>query len=307
MALLAKQTFARRRIHVPDDWNKIFPHTPLAFQQLIAAIPPAERDVPDPPLGPDLLFERHLPLQLFAKQQKELCQTFGDYIDRICSAICAAWDAWISSAKVVTTSYAAGLANGGQVVAPPWAPTIIAQGPNVPWTPAIASAISTCWLQFEASLRFLGAPLFMGNLMIPVPPGGDSMPGIPPPTGPLPLRVACPAQAPILKEQLIALMQAVPPPPPPAPDKPTPSYGPHSDALYEAIADAFAQCFLTWTAATLVDSTQFLLVAVNPSPVPIPRAVGLVPTTTGPFLITPPAPPQVWVPMPHQLPRPSVA
>ena len=52
------------------------------------------------------------------------------------------WEAWQQAVKLTGITYTAGTGMGGQVVGPPFAPTILALGPKAPWTSIIASAVS---------------------------------------------------------------------------------------------------------------------------------------------------------------------
>lgn len=268
MASLAKAAFAQKRLQVPIGWRQ--PRDAVPARQLVDSMAPADRNVPPPPLGPDLLFERALPCRLFTCAQETLSRSYAEFFDGICAATCAAWAAWQQGAQVTATFYAAGLANGGTVAAPPWSPLIVAQGPKVPWTALIASAVDAVWLQHQATLVFAAAPLFMGNLAVPIPPTGDALPGLPGPAGPVPLRVACPGQLPIQKGMLTALLQ---------------DSGAFAAEVFDAYAEAFAQCFTRWSATTVINSSAFLLTCVNPAPVPIPRMVGIAPMTTGPVFV----------------------
>lgn len=304
MALIAKQRFAKENIRLPEGFDRFFPRDVVKQRQFTDAFAPQDRNTPPLVTPPDLLFDRYVPLRAFAEQQAIMCRGYADFIDQICMAISTAWEAWQQSVKLTGVTYTAGVGFGGQIVGTPLAPTIIALGPKAPWTAIIAGAITAMWTQFEQSLRLIGAPLFIGNMSIPVPPGGDAMPGIPGPTGPLPFRVVFPSAVPILKEALVSMMGAAS-----IPTKdsgPSSSLGPHSLVLYESIATAFADSFSQWMNFTMVDSTGFLLLFINPSPVPIPRMAGVCPTTVAPFLITSKLPPVVYVPQTWQIQSMSV-
>lgn len=299
MALMAKQRFAQENIRLPEGFDRFFPRDVVKKRQFTDAFAPQDRNTLPLVSPPDLLFDRFIPLRAFAEQQATMCRGYADFIDQICMAIGVAWETWQQSVKLTGVTYTAGVGLGGQIVGPPFAPTIISLGPKAPWTAIIASAITAMWTQFEQSLRLAGAPLFIGNLSIPIPPGGDAMPGIPGPNGLLPFKVAFPTAAPMVKESLVSLMCGMPVPTPS--EGTASSLGPHSQVVYESIATAFVDSFNQWTAATMVDSTGFLLVFINPSPVPIPRMAGVCPTTVSPFLITPKLPPAVYVPQPWQI------
>lgn len=300
MALIAKQRFAQERICLPESFDKFFRRDIVYKRQFTDAFPAQDRNVQPMIEPPNLLFDRYVPLRAFAEQQATMSRSYADFIDQICSAISAAWEVWQQTAKLTAVTYTAGTAMGGQVIGTPFAPTIIALGPKVPWTTIIANAITALWTQFELSMKLIGAPLFIGNLSIPIPPGGDALPGIPAPSGLLPFKVAFPMCSPILKEALVGLMLSIPAPPI-KPDEPSPSLGPHSKSVYESIATAFVDSFNLWTANTLVNSSAFLLTFINPSPVPIPRMAGICPATIAPFLVTPKLPPSIYTPQPWQI------
>lgn len=299
MALIAKQRFAQERIILPDGFDRFFPRESVKQRQFTDAFLPQDRNVAPLLTPPDLLFDRYVPLRAFAEQQATMSRSYADFIDQICIAISAAWEVWQQTVKMTAVTYTAGTAMGGQIVGPPFAPTIIAMGPKVPWTTIIASAITTMWTQFEMSLRFLGAPLFIGNLSIPIPPGGDAMPGLPAPTGPLPFKIAFPSSAPIVKDALVGLMESIPAPP--LRPGTASSLGPHTRIVYESIASAFVDSFNLWIANTLIESSAFLLVFINPSPVPIPRMAGVCPMTIAPFLLTSALAPPVYAAQPWQM------
>lgn len=301
LALRAKRHFANKRIRIPDGWPDFFPRSGVPLRQFIGSFEAADREVPDPRMGHDLLFERHLPLRAFAHLQEKMSRGYADFLDKICRAIHAAWDTWTQSAKMLGTIYASGMANGGTIQGPPLTPIIAAAGPQVPWTPAIATAVGASFTLWQASLIFAGAPLFLGNLPLPIPPGGDAVPGIPGPTGPPPLKVAFTAQAPIVKQALVAQMRAVPPPPAREGEPPI-TLGPHTDAIYDSVAEAFVTCFSDWTARVQVNPASFLLTFVNPSPAAIPRMAGVAPTTTAPLFIPLPAPPPPLPPLLREAP-----
>lgn len=299
LALIAKQRFAQENIRLPDGFDRFFPRDVVKKRQFTDAFAPQDRNTAPTVAPPDLLFDRYIPLRQFAEQQATMCRGYANFIDQICIAISSAWEAWQQAVKLTGITYTAGTGMGGQVVGPPFAPTILALGPKAPWTSIIASAITAVWTQFEQSLRLIGAPLFIGNLSIPVPPGGDALTGLPGPTGPLPFKAAFPTAMPITKEALVSLMGSAPVPSL-GPGSAS-SLGPHSNVVYESIATAFVDGFNRWTASTMVESSSFLLIFINPSPVPIPRMAGVCPTTVAPFLITPMLPPVVYVPQPWQI------
>lgn len=299
MALIAKQRFAQENICLPEGFDLFFPRDGVRKRQFTDAFAPQDRNTPPTVAPPDLLFDRYIPLRAFAEQQATMSRGYADFIDQICLAIGAAWETWQQTVKLTGVTYTAGTGIGGQIVGPPFAPTIIALGPKVPWTLIIAGAITAVWAQFEQSLRLIGAPLFIGNLSIPIPPGGDALPGIPGPSGPLPFRVVFPTAMPIVKDTLVSLMESSPVPSPSSGS--SSSLGPFSRVVYDSIATAFVDSFNLWMASTLVESTGFLLVFINPSPVPIPRIAGVCPTTVAPFLLTPKLPPTVYVPQPWQV------
>ncbi len=305
MALIAKQRFAQEKICLPEGFDRFFPRDIVYKRQFTDAFPAQDRNVPPTIQPPNLLFDRYVPLRAFAEQQATMSRGYADFIDQICAAISVAWETWQQTVKLTAVAYMAGTAMGGQVIGAPFAPTIIALGPKVPWTAIIANAITTLWTQFELSMKMAGAPLFIGNLSIPIPPGGDALPGLPAPSGPLPFKVAFPMCVPMMKDALVGLMESIPAPPT-NPDKSPSSLGPHSRVVYESIATAFVDSFNLWTAGTLVNSSAFLLTFINPSPVPIPRMAGICPATIAPFLITPKLPPTVYMPQPWQIPSPPI-
>ncbi len=300
MALLAKQRFAKEKICLPDGFDQFFPRDGIRKRQFTDAFPLQERNVPPVIEPPDLLFDRYLPLRAFAEQQATMSRCYAEFIDQICAAISAAWDSWQQTVKLTGVTYTAGTAFGGQIVGAPFSPTIIARGPNSPWTAIIANALTAAWTQFELSLRLVGAPLFIGNMSIPIPPGGDAQPGLPGVSGPVPFKIAFPSAAPILKTALVGLMEAVSPPEA-KPGRPPLSLGPHTKVVYEAIATAVTTSFDLWTASSMVESSSFLLIFMNPSLTPIPRMAGMCPSTIAPFLVTPKLPPTVYTPQPWQI------
>lgn len=275
LAQRTKAALARRGLTVPIQWPQFFPRSNPGMQQFCRALPAGSHDVPPPELGADLLFQRSLPCRHLTQVQESMSRIFAEFIDQICLAISAAWATWAATAKMTGIVYTAGLAMGGVVLGPPWSPTILALGPKFIWTSLIAAALDTVWLQFQSSLTLVGAPLFMGNLMIPIPPGGDLLPGLPPPSGLLPMQVAFPSQLPIQAPMLAALLQ---------------HDGAFASDLFTALSEAFADSCQAWRQSLLINSCAFLITCLNPSPVPIPRLAGVVPLTTGPLFVNVPPP-----------------
>jgi hypothetical protein len=281
MALRCKKAFAARRIKLPDHWPDFFPTGGLPQRQFVKAIPTADHGVPLPEMGHDLLFDYYLPIKLHANQVRVMSRSYADFFDGISQAICSAWNTWQKTAVMMGVTYTAGMALGGSLQGAPLTPLIMSLGPKIHWTQPVAMALGNLWTQFQASLTFAGAPLFMGNMAMPIPPGMDMVPGMSA-SGPLGLKVACPALVPLTKE--IVAQEMI---------NQTPDVrksGPHVTEVFESLADAFVQCLGLWTNATVINSTAFMINGVNPSMAPIPRTVATVLPSTGPVFTTMPVP-----------------
>ena len=273
LAERTKAALSARGLSVPIHWSQFFPSGNPGLQQFSRALPAGSHDVPEPTMGSDLLFQRSLSCRHLTRVQESISRIFADFIDQICMAISTAWCAWELAAKMTGVLYTAGMASGGTMLGPPWTPTIVSLGPPFIWTPMIAAALDAVWLQFQSSLTLTGAPLFIGNTMIPIPPGGDAQPGLPPPTGMLPMSVAFPTQFPLTPSMISGMLQ---------------HDGAFAADLFAALAEAFVGAFDAWRQSLVICSSSFLLTCINPSPVPIPRLVGTVPITTAPLFIGPP-------------------
>lgn len=83
------------------------------------------------------------------------------FIDGMCEAVCAAWQQWQSQAVLSGVAFEAGLARGGKVVGPAWAPLILARAPKAGdferrRAAVIARTLGEVWSGYVASIRAPG-------------------------------------------------------------------------------------------------------------------------------------------------------
>jgi hypothetical protein len=183
------------------------------------------------------------------------------FLDEISEAICSAWATWQVSATLVGVLITGPTAAGGQIVGPPLTPLILAKGPRAKpeelrVTTEIANAIGTAWLSFTATVKVLGMPWYPAFAAFPGPVAPPT-PNIPCPFAALGM-TAISVSASTLKSQMAAGR-------------------PETDALYDAISDAFEKSFEIWKVSTMV--TRVL--GTGPIPTFAPPYVPIGPVVGG--------------------------
>lgn len=262
MAMFAKQQFASFQITLPQKWQE--PQDQVAQDHYPQAFDEDERSVA-PPIGAPLLFQTATANRYHTDTAQELHDRFSAYLDGICAAICQAWSAWQSAAAMSGVVINAVAASGGQVTGPPWQPTILGAAPmdtdmESKYSKAIASAISDGWQSYQSSLKVPGLPWYPAFAAV-------SAPVAPPaPNTPVPVvaltQVTAPVAKAALKQSMIANFGD--------------AQGHYHQELFDAVADAFAQCFQTWQTTTMVTNVLGTgpVPSFNPPWVPVGPVVG---------------------------------
>lgn len=263
MAFLAKTKFALNVLKVPSDWKQ--PMGDPAAKHYNDAFAPSEMltmpGIAIPPLFlPASLNKYH------TDTQKMLNEKFGEFIDGICSAICSAWSTWQSSASLVGVIVNAIVAAGGQVVGPPLAPLILANGPKatpmqLAYTNAVATTLGTGWLSYTATIKVPGLPWYPAFAAFPGP-VAPPMPNIPMPLIAL-TQVTASVSPDLLKNQMIGLLA-----------NPT---APYHQELFDGIAFAVDKCLLLWQVTTLLNN----VLGLGPIPTFAPPYVPVGPVLGG--------------------------
>jgi hypothetical protein len=160
------------------------------------------------------------------------------------------------------------VASLGQVVGPPMTPVIMASGPKkspaeLKYTKTIANVIGPAWMQYTATIKIPGMPLYPAFTAVPSPVAPPT-PNIPTPVIAL-TQVTAPVSAAVMKGQMIAQHA-----------EPQAQY--HKE-LFDAVCDAFEKCFTQWQTTTMV--TNILGFGPVPSFAPPVAPVGPVVAGTG--------------------------
>ncbi len=181
---------------------------------------------PPAPLMRRLARERFGHFVLRARRRYAVAR-YERFIDGICEAVCVAWREWQSQAALSGVVVEGGVARGGRVVGPAWAPLILARAPKAgDWerrrAEAIAYALSEVWSGYLGSIR---------------------APGLAAGTAPLCALgqvTACLETASLVSRMALAL-------------------GPRRKGLdsqmFMSVAEAFVECFRRWQAGTRMQVT----------------------------------------------------
>lgn len=238
MKQAARLKFSANGLKVPDQWTT--PSGDPGARHYADAFTAAEKATsPDPTAPP--LFLPHSTNKYHTDVQKKLTEQVGKYLDGICDAICSAWSTWQSTATMVGILINGPLATLGQVVGPPWTPTILGQGPKkspaeLRYTTTVANVLGTQWLAYTATIKVPGLPWYPAFTAVPSP--------IAPPVANIPnpvialTQVTAGVSANALKNMMIGMH-----------GDPTAQY--HKE-VYDAICDAFEKMFMVWQTSTMV-------------------------------------------------------
>jgi hypothetical protein len=197
---------------------------------------------------------------LMASQTQQPTAEQLDLVDRLCDAVAEAFATWQSAAMLIGVVIAGPTAVGGQVVAPPLEPLILANGPrNNPdeqrATQTVASVTSQAMLRWSASVKAPGLPWYPSFAAVPAP--------IAPPTP----NVPTPLMAMVSD---VAAFQGL-----------GPQAGDSPAAV--AVLGALGTAFNIWTAATLVTN----VLGTGPVPTFAPPYVPVGPVVGGVGNMTP--------------------
>jgi hypothetical protein len=254
---LARTKFTSFGIKVPMNWKEPQGEDKDHWDATFTA---AEKETQ--PGFPPLFLPASLNKYHTDVQKMHIAKT-GAYIDGICSAICSAWSQWQTQASMVGVMVNAVTASGGQIVGPPLQPLIMMSAPkNTPgalrFSTVIATVISNAWLQFTATVKLPGLPLYPAFAAVPAP-VAPPMPNVPVPFAQL-VQVPVSISTNAMKPQMIAQLAD--------------PQNPFHKELFESICFAFEQSYNLWKISTMVTNmigtgpTTFV-----PAPVPIPGAV----------------------------------
>ncbi len=196
--------------------------------------------------------------------QKMHVAKIGAYLDGMCDAICSAWSTWQSAAAMTGVVINALTATLGMVAGPPLQPLILASAPKaspmeMKYSNAIATVISTSWLQYTSTIKVPGLPWYPAFVAFPAP--------VAPPTPNVPCPVAVLTQVPpnpaLMKQQMVGQLGD--------------PQAPFHAELFEAICDAFDKVFKIWQVSTMVTN----VLGTGPIPTFAPPYVPVGPVVGG--------------------------
>lgn len=193
------------------------------------------------------------------------------FIDRICNAICGAWNIWRQSAALMGVQINAVTAIGGSVTGPPLAPLILAQASAqgaeaAKLTQTIAAALSTAWQQVTSTMRAPGLPWYPQFAAVPSPVAP------PAPNTPTPVVALITTTAPVSKSALKEAMLAL-----------DPNASTEHRNVYESVAEAFEQAVQMWSVTSMVTN----VLGTGPVPTFAPPYVPVGPVVGGVGNMTP--------------------
>jgi hypothetical protein len=257
MSQLAKANFLSKGIKVPSSWD-----TSLEDSH--------NRKVGDFQPGVPRPTNIFIPPSLDAiavDACNKVSEGFEGFIDDACAAICGSWSSWQSAVKFVGVIINAGvgilppggMVGGGMMAGPMILARMKKSGGNYAlYANAVASAIGQAWTAWEAGYA---------NPALPFPGGTACSTTMPPsPNTPLPLASGVSPgdalmDASLLKASMLGLL-GVP--------------GEHADPLFDSLAQAFAQLFLTWKGTTMISNVMGAGGVAPPPPAPPGPVAGAV-------------------------------
>jgi hypothetical protein len=254
MQQLARAKFTSFNLRVPAGWQA--PTGEAARQYADAHRSEDHASQPgSPPLFQPASLNKH-----HTNAQKMMIATFGGFIDGMCSAICSAWASWQSLASFTGFVVSGPIVTVGQLTGPPMHPMIAANAPKASpqqakFSNIIASAISSGWLTFQATIKSPGLPFYPAYVAVPTPVAPPT-PNVPHPIGTF-IQVPASISTAALKAQMVTQLGD--------------PHAPYAPQLFESIASAFETCYNTWKGSTMV--TNVMAVATGGTPVtPTPAA-----------------------------------
>jgi hypothetical protein len=267
MQQLARVKFMSFALRVPTNWQD--PQGDPAGTQYGNAFKDSEKATTP---GAPPLFIAASANKYHTDTQKMLIDKIGSFIDKTCSAICSAWGQWQSLTTMTGIIINGPVAAGGQLVGPPLMPLIMASGavstPNLmKFTNVIATVISNAWMQFTATVKIPGLPMYPAFTMFLGP--------IAPPTPNVPMPFATLTQVPVsisasmMKTQMVSQLGD--------------PQAPFAPQIFEAICTAFEQCYDLWKVSTMVTN----IIGFGPIPTFAPPFVPGGPVVAGMGTMTP--------------------
>jgi hypothetical protein len=238
---LARTKFASFGLKVPTNWQDpqgdAADHYGRAFQDNEKTSAP----------GTPPLFQPASANKYHTDTQKMHISAVGDFIDGICSAICSAWSKWHQLAAMTGVIIAGPVANGGQIVGPPWTPLILASAPKstpmqLKYSTVVANVIGTQWLAFTSAVKVFNLPWYPLFAMM-TSPIAPPTPNLPVPFAALIMPPPMPSPEPLISAETLKGMMILQHADPMAPF--------HKE-LYESIADAFDKTYKIWKTTTTV-------------------------------------------------------
>ncbi len=262
MQQFARLKFASFGLKVPVNWQP--PQGDDAKHYGDAFKPEEKQTVPG--MGVPLLFMAASTNKYHTDSQKMHIGKIGGFIDGMCSAICSAWGQWQSMASMTGVLVNAVTASMGQIVGPPLMPLILASAPKsspmeLKYSNVIATVISNGWMQFTATVKIPGLPMFPAFAAFPGP--------LAPPIPNVPVPFAALTQVPVSISTNMLKMQMIGQLGDPA--------APFHKELFEAISNAFEQCYNLWKASTMVTN----ILGTGPIPTFAPPYVPVGPVVGG--------------------------
>lgn len=265
MKQFARLKFASFGLKVPTNWkdpqgDPAAAHYGKAFKAQEKATVMDMGSPPPPLFMPATLNKYH------TDTQKKHNSDVGGFIDKICTAICSAWGQWQMAAVMTGVQIAGPVATGGQIVGPMLQAFIMPQAPVntaqlAKYSNVVASVISNAWMQYTATIKIPGMPLYPAFAAFPGP-IAPPMPNLPAPLIAL-TQVDVGLQPNALKSLMVAQLG----------DPTAPFHG----ELFEAIATAFNQCFTIWKASTIFNN----ILGTGPIPTFAPPYVPVGPVVGG--------------------------
>lgn len=263
MQMAAKLQFASNGLTVPTDWQQ--PTGNPAGKHYVDAFKPEERAVPPDVMIPPLFLPASVN-KYHVDLQKSLNSKFSSFLDGICQAICGAWSQWQTATMMTGVIINAVSASLGTLAGPPWTPLILASAPKatpmeMKYSNVIATVLGTAWLTYTASIKLPGLPLYPAFAAFPAP-VAPPMPSLPVPLISL-AQVTASVQPAALKGQMMGMLGD--------------PMAPFHKELFDAVAQAFGQCFQIWQASTQVTN----ILGMGPVPTFAPPFVPVGPVVMG--------------------------
>lgn len=240
MKQAARLKFASFNLRVPKDWRQPQGEDNDQFKSAFKPDELSTQPATPTPSGPPLFQPASLN-RYHTDLQKQMNNDYGEFIDKMCGAICNAWSQWQGLAAMTGIIINAVTASMGQVVGPPWQGLIMvawadAKPSQKKFQNAVASTLSTAWQSYTATIKVPAMPWYPTFAMFPSPVAPPT-PNVPTPVIAL-TQVKASLTPALMKQQMMAALGD--------------PQAPYAGELFESICDAFDKMFTVWQTSTMV-------------------------------------------------------